>query len=113
MHRVFVLSNTRELVMPCMPSRARRLLKEKKASVYSMRPFTIILNQSDESMVVPKNLEVVIDTKASKIVVIGHFETGPVRIYESETVTGVVRQVLPHCNDMPLPLKGTHHGLTV
>ncbi len=43
MQRVFVVSSTRQHLMPCTPARARMLLTEKKAAVLNRYPFTIIL----------------------------------------------------------------------
>ncbi len=43
MNQVFVLSKTKEPLMPCSPARARRLLKAKRAAVFRRQPFTIIL----------------------------------------------------------------------
>jgi len=43
MNRVFVLGSERKPLMPCTPARARRLLRDKKAAVFRMQPFTIIL----------------------------------------------------------------------
>ncbi len=43
MNPVFVLSSTKKPLMPCTPARARRLLRDRKAAVYRLQPFTIIL----------------------------------------------------------------------
>ena len=43
MGRVFVLSMTGEPLMPTRPAKARKLLKEKKAIVKTVVPFTIQL----------------------------------------------------------------------
>lgn len=43
MNRVFVLSSIKKPLMPCTPARARRLLRDGKAAVYRLQPFTIIL----------------------------------------------------------------------
>ena len=42
---MFVLDNHKQPLMPCVPARARQLLKKGKASVYRRHPFTIILNE--------------------------------------------------------------------
>ncbi len=44
--RVFVLDKDKRPLASCHPARARILLKEGKASVYKMFPFTIILKES-------------------------------------------------------------------
>ena len=43
MQRAFVLDKNKQPLMPCHPARARELLKKKKAAVYRLKPFTIIL----------------------------------------------------------------------
>ena len=43
MQKVLVLSSTKKPLMPCSPKRARELLTKRKAAVYRMFPFTIIL----------------------------------------------------------------------
>ena len=43
MNRVFVLSSTRQPLMPCHPARARQLLTAGRAAVYRTAPFTLIL----------------------------------------------------------------------
>jgi hypothetical protein len=40
---VFVLNQKREPLMPCKPSKAKKLLKEGKAKVVNRTPFTIKL----------------------------------------------------------------------
>ncbi len=45
MNRVFVLDNQRNPLMPCMPARARKLLKRGKAAVCRVKPLTIILKE--------------------------------------------------------------------
>lgn len=53
MQRVLTLSSTRKPLMPCHPSRARRLLREGRASVFRRQPFTIILNDREDGEVQP------------------------------------------------------------
>ncbi|PTB30945.1 RRXRR domain-containing protein, partial [Photobacterium phosphoreum] len=38
---VFVLNKNKEPLMPCLPSKARKLLKDGKAKVVKRTPFTI------------------------------------------------------------------------
>ena len=40
---VFVKNKHGENLMPCKPSKARKLLKQKKAKIISYKPFTIQL----------------------------------------------------------------------
>ena len=47
MRRVFVVDANKTPLMPCLPNRARQLLKERKASVLKLYPFTIILKQRE------------------------------------------------------------------
>ena len=43
MQKVFVLDKKKEPLMPCHPARARELLRKKRAAVWRVKPFTIIL----------------------------------------------------------------------
>ena len=43
MQRVFVLDKKKQPLMPCHPARARELLRKKRAAVWRLKPFTIIL----------------------------------------------------------------------
>jgi hypothetical protein len=49
MNRVFVLNHDKSPLSPCRPARARILLKEGKASVWRMYPFTIILKKQKKN----------------------------------------------------------------
>jgi len=71
MNKVFVLDGDKKPLTPCHPARARELLKSKKAAVYRMRPFTIILKRVVENPVVNEKIECKIDSgsKTSGIVV--------------------------------------------
>ncbi|MGE5320756.1 MAG: RNA-guided endonuclease IscB [Hyphomicrobiaceae bacterium] len=42
------MSSTKKPLMPCTPARARRLLRDGKAAVYRLQPFTIILKFRDD-----------------------------------------------------------------
>ena len=42
---VFVLDTKRQPLTPCKPSVARKLLNARKAKVFRLYPFTIILNK--------------------------------------------------------------------
>jgi len=50
MQRVFVLSKNKQALMPCMPARARQLLKQSRARVFRAHPFTIILIDRTEGV---------------------------------------------------------------
>ncbi len=59
MNTVLVLSSTKEQLMPTRPARARRLLRDKKAAVYRVDPFTIILKYPVEPA--PQSVETKLD----------------------------------------------------
>jgi len=45
--RVFVLDKNHEPLMPCHPTRARKLLAKGRAAVFRQAPFTIILKERE------------------------------------------------------------------
>src|SRR6056297_2058562 len=47
--KVFVLNKNGKPLMPCKPSKARHLLRDKKAKVVSRKPFTIQLDWDCET----------------------------------------------------------------
>src|SRR5207253_733162 len=49
---VFVLDTNKQPLSPCRPSIARKLLRDGKAAVWKMYPFTVILKRTVE----PENL---------------------------------------------------------
>lgn len=57
--RAFVLDMHKNPLMPCHQARARKLLKSKKAKVFRMFPFTIILQQETTNQV--QKVEIKID----------------------------------------------------
>jgi hypothetical protein len=59
MQRTFVLDKNKQPIMPCHPARARMLLKQGKAAIYRLYPFTIILKERESGNVQP--IEVKID----------------------------------------------------
>ena len=74
MNSVFVLSNTRKPLMPTRPARARRLLRDGKAAVYRLRPFTIILKYRADGNLQPVELKVDPGSKTTGIALVGNFE---------------------------------------
>ncbi len=74
MNSVLVISNTKKPLMPCRPARARKLLTAGRATVYRMKPFTIILKDRAEGET--QSVEVKIDpgSKITGIALVGHFE---------------------------------------
>jgi hypothetical protein len=57
---VFVLDRNKRPLMPCTPKRARLLLERKRAAVWRIRPFTIILKDRtlEESTLQPAMLKI-------------------------------------------------------
>jgi len=58
MQKVFVLSRTKKQLMPTSPARARVLLTKKRAAVYRMHPFTIILKDRKDGETQPIELKI-------------------------------------------------------
>jgi len=58
MQRAFVLDKNKNPLMPCHPARARKLLKQGKAAVYRLKPFTIVLLFREEGEMQPVELKV-------------------------------------------------------
>ncbi len=48
MQRVFVVDANKQPLMPCLPTRARQLLKKGKAAVLKLHPFTIVLKEKEK-----------------------------------------------------------------
>ena len=71
--KVLVISNTKKPLMPCSPSRGRRLLNSKKAAVYRRAPFTIILKDRSEGDVQPVRVKIDPGSKTTGIAVVGEF----------------------------------------
>lgn len=65
MQRVFVLDTNKNPLTPCRPKRARILLKQGKASVFRMFPFTIIL-KTEIKNASPRPLRIKIDPGSKK-----------------------------------------------
>jgi hypothetical protein len=71
MNKVFVIDGNKTPLTPCRPARARKLLKNQKAAVFRMKPFTIILKRVVVNPVVAEKIEFKVDpgSKTSGIVV--------------------------------------------
>jgi 5-methylcytosine-specific restriction endonuclease McrA len=76
MNRVFVLSNTKQPLMPCHPARARELLRKGKAAVFRMQPFTIILKFRSDGDVQSTEFKVDPGSKTTGIALVAHFKRG-------------------------------------
>ena len=73
MNSVFVLSRTRKPLMPTRPARARRLLRDGKAAVYRLQPFTIILKHRADGDTQPIEAKFDPGSKTTGIAVVGEF----------------------------------------
>ncbi len=73
MNTVFVLSNTKKPLMPTRPARARRLLRDKKAAVYRMYPFTIILKERADGETQPIEAKFDPGSKTTGIALVAEF----------------------------------------
>ena len=71
--RVFVLSNTKKLLMPCSPARARQMLRDGKAAVYRRQPFTIILKYRSDGDTQPVEFKIDPGSKITGLALIGDF----------------------------------------
>ena len=69
---VFVLSKIKKPLMPCTPKRARLLLERKKAAVYKLHPFTIILKEREDGEVQETELKVDPGSKTTGIAIVIH-----------------------------------------
>ena len=65
MQKVFVLDTNKTPLTPCRPKRARVLLKQGKAAVFRMFPFTIILKYEIQDAL-PRPLRIKIDPGSKK-----------------------------------------------
>lgn len=76
MNRVFVLSSTKKPLMPCTPARARRLLRDGKAAVYRLQPFTIILQFRADGDTQPIEFKTDPGSKTTGIALVALFQRG-------------------------------------
>ena len=75
--RVIVLDTNKEVLMPCHPARARKLLAMGKAAVYRHYPFTIILKDAvAEPEVQAVELKVDPGSKTTGIALVADFKRG-------------------------------------
>lgn len=74
--RALVLSSTKKPLMPCRAARARRLLRDGKASVYRTRPFTIILHDREDGETQPVEFKVDPGSKTTGIALVAEFPRG-------------------------------------
>jgi 5-methylcytosine-specific restriction endonuclease McrA len=82
MNRVFVLDTEKKPLMPCSPTRARRLLKVGKAAVFRHLPFTIILKYPVDPAPQPIAFKVDPGSKTTGLALVGDFpRQGPVALF--------------------------------
>jgi 5-methylcytosine-specific restriction endonuclease McrA len=62
--------------MPCHPARARELLNKKKAKIYRMQPFTIILLNRDDGKIQDTELKIDPGSKTTGISLVAKFKRG-------------------------------------
>jgi 5-methylcytosine-specific restriction endonuclease McrA len=70
---VFVLDTLKRPLMPCRPSRARRLLRDGKAAVYRLQPFTLILKYPVKPTPQPVELKADPGSKTTGLALVGEF----------------------------------------
>lgn len=71
---VFVLDTNRNPLMPCQPARARRLLKNGRASVFRRYPFTIIIHDREGGDVQPVQVKIDPGSKQTGLAVVTNGE---------------------------------------
>lgn len=84
MQRVFVLDKNRQPLMPCTPARAKDLLKKKKAAVYRMQPFTIILKEREGGDMQPIVLKIDPGSKTTGLALVATYRRGQVVVWGGE-----------------------------
>lgn len=76
MQRVFVLSQEKKPLMPCLPARARKLLSQGKAKVYRRYPFCIILQHKNQGDTQAVSLKFDPGSKTTGVALVGLFPKG-------------------------------------
>lgn len=75
-NRVFVLSRTKNPLMPCTPARARKLLQAGRAAIYRRQPFAIIMKDRDDGDVQPVEFKVDPGSKTTGLALVAQFARG-------------------------------------
>ena len=86
MNRVFVLGSGKTPLMPCTPARARRLLRDGKAAVFRMQPFTIILKCRADGETQPIEFKTDPGSKTTGIALVAAFKMGLCLIWAANLV---------------------------
>ena len=76
MQRVFVVDKNKQPLMPCLPIRAKQLLKQGKAAVLKLHPFTIILKEREGGEIQEIELKIDPGSKVSGFALVGSFPRG-------------------------------------
>lgn len=76
MQKVFVLDKKKQPLAPCLPARARQLLKKRKAVVYRMQPFTIRLKDRVGGETQPVELKVDPGSRTTGVALVQHNQRG-------------------------------------
>ena len=84
MQRVFVLDNQRQPLSPCLPARARMLLRNGKAAVFRRFPFTIIMKDRTGGDVQPVELKTDPGSKTTGLALVAEFQRGRTLIWAGE-----------------------------
>lgn len=84
MQRVFVLDIDKRPLMPCRPSRAKRLLKDGKAAVFRRYPFTIILKAPTGKNLQPVAFKIDPGSGTTGIALVADFKNGKEVVWAAE-----------------------------
>lgn len=84
MQRVFVLGMDGKPLMPCRPSRAKELLKARKAAVFRRYPFTLILKGPTGKQLQPVAFKVDPGSKVTGIALVADFKGGKEVVWAAE-----------------------------
>ena len=83
-NKVFVLSNTKQPLMPCSPARARQMLRDGKAAVFRKYPFTIILKGRESGEVQPVSVKIDPGSRTTGFAVVARFKSGQTVVFAAE-----------------------------
>lgn len=86
MQRVFVLDKLQASLMPCSPARARELMNNKKAKMFKLQPFTIILvdRQGGDIQAIEEKIDP--GSKTTGLALVGSFKQGKRVIFAANLV---------------------------
>jgi 5-methylcytosine-specific restriction endonuclease McrA len=86
MQHVLVIDTNKKALMPCLPARARVLLKAGRASVYRRFPFTIILKERKGGDTQPVTLKIDPGSKTTGLALVANFARGKQVLWAAELV---------------------------